>query len=79
MLRLGQRLRAARAAKLRRRPINYPPALSIDLHRPPGVSCCSAPALPRRGRRRRPELAQKLGLLPRGWLAERCSEPATRT
>ena len=35
MLRLGQRLRAARAAKLRRRPINYTPALSIDLHRPP--------------------------------------------
>ena len=36
-LRFGQRLRAARAAKLRRRSIDYPPALIIDLDRPPGA------------------------------------------
>jgi hypothetical protein len=37
VLRFGQRLRTARAAKFRRRAIDYPPALLIDLDRPPGA------------------------------------------
>ena len=36
-LRLGQRLCAACAAKLRRRSLDYPPALIIDLDRSPGA------------------------------------------
>ena len=36
-LRFGQRLRATRAAKLRRRSLDYPPALSIELDGPPGA------------------------------------------
>ena len=36
-LRFGQRLRAARAAKLRRRSIDHPPTFIIDLDRPSGA------------------------------------------
>ena len=37
MLRFGQGLRAVRAAKTRRRSIDYPPTLIIDLDRSPGA------------------------------------------
>src|SRR6266404_4697783 len=36
-LRFGQRSRAARAAKFRRRSLDYPPPFIIDLDRPPGA------------------------------------------